>query len=677
MQLTAELKAATAAAVLLAASGAPGEARHAEIPMVTRLAPIQQVNAETRTVTLTWTTGADVTRYDWWTGKRYIEQLDVSEGACDLSRLNGGAPLLNSHQMMDLGDQIGVVERAWIENGVGKAEVRFPQEGVDPAADLIFKKVQDKIIRNVSVGYNVSKYQITDNQGDGLDVWRAVAWQPAELSLVTIPADAGAGVRSATETLHPCEFVRAAPASTKETPMTTKTDTVPNPSAAETEAQRAASAETQRLAHEAATRQAVETERHRVLDIQGRVAAAGLPLDFAADLIGRGIAAEHAGNHIIDEMAKRGVKPPVPAGEAARVTQDEVDTRRDAVTEALLHRANPGVFKLTERAREWRGMRLMDIARDLLTARGEKVRGMGPMELAGRALATTSDFPQITANVANKSLQAGYAAEARTFLPFCTQHDAADFKQISSVQMGEGSNLELVNEQGEFKRGAISESAEKWNLLTYGKVFAFSRQLLINDDMGAFTRVPFLFGAAGVRIENDIVWAILTANANMADSVALFHATHSNLQTGAGSALQLSSLQTMRKNFRTQKGLDAKQTLNLLMKYIMVPAALESSLEQLMTTIFPAQTSNVVNNFVRSLTPIVEARLDANSTTAWYGAADPSAMPTIEYGYLEGNDGVFLETRNGFDTDGVEFKARHDFGAKAVNFRGLQKSAGA
>jgi hypothetical protein len=189
---------------------------------------------------------------------------------------------------------------------------------------------------------------------------------------------------------------------------------------------------------------------------------------------------------------------------------------------------------------------------------------------------------------------------------------------------------------------------------------------------------PYNFGAAGVRLENDIVWALLTANANMSDGVALFHANHSNLQTGGGSVLATAGLQAMRKNFRTQKGLDSKQTLNLLMKYIMVPAALESSLEQIMSPLlYAAQTSNVVNEFIRTLTPIVEARLDANSTTAWYGATDPSAMATIEYGYLEGSDGLYLETRVGFDTDGMDFKVRHDFGAKAVNFRGLQKSAGA
>ena len=74
---------------------------------------------------------------------------------------------------------------------------------------------------------------------------------------------------------------------------------------------------------------------------------------------------------------------------------------------------------------------------------------------------------------------------------------------------------------------------------------------------------------------------------------------------------------------------------------------------------------------------VVEPRLDANSATAWYLAADTSQIDTVEYCYLEGNSGVYIETRQGFDVDGMEIKARLDFAAKAIDFRGLYKNVGA
>ena len=77
------------------------------------------------------------------------------------------------------------------------------------------------------------------------------------------------------------------------------------------------------------------------------------------------------------------------------------------------------------------------------------------------------------------------------------------------------------------------------------------------------------------------------------------------------------------------------------------------------------------------LEPISEPQLDAASETAWHLAASPNQIDTIEYAYLEGQQGAYIETRNGFDVDGVEIKCRLDFGAKAIDWRGLYKNPGA
>ena len=88
----------------------------------------------------------------------------------------------------------------------------------------------------------------------------------------------------------------------------------------------------------------------------------------------------------------------------------------------------------------------------------------------------------------------------------------------------------------------------------------------------------------------------------------------------------------------------------------------------------PAPSGPNVRN---RLAPISEPRLDAASETAWYLAASPNQIDTIEYAYLEGQQGAYIETRNGFDVDGVEIKCRLDFGAKAIDWRGLYKNPGA
>ncbi|MBF0402266.1 MAG: hypothetical protein HQL90_16055, partial [Magnetococcales bacterium] len=106
------------------------------------------MNGEERTVEMVWSTGASVRRTDWRTGKPYDETLSVDTAHVDLSRLNSGAPLLNSHDASSLDSILGVVEKAWIANGEGRATVRFSsRDGVA----AIFKDVQEGILRNVSV----------------------------------------------------------------------------------------------------------------------------------------------------------------------------------------------------------------------------------------------------------------------------------------------------------------------------------------------------------------------------------------------------------------------------------------------------------------------------------------------------------------------------------------------
>ncbi|HNI24131.1 MAG TPA: hypothetical protein PLK47_15145, partial [Plasticicumulans sp.] len=184
---------------------------------LTRLLPKQQTqasarpgtwDAEARTIELSWGRGAPVLRRPFLDDP-YTEQLDMA--GADLSRLNAGAPLLNSHDDWTLTDIIGVVERAWIEAGEGRAVVRF-SEREDVAG--IVADVAAGIIRNVSVGYSVEEYHVVERDG-APDTYTAVRWTPLELSLVPIPADPSAQVRAAPQTF-PAVITRAEQAPTHE-----------------------------------------------------------------------------------------------------------------------------------------------------------------------------------------------------------------------------------------------------------------------------------------------------------------------------------------------------------------------------------------------------------------------------------------------------------------------------
>ncbi|MBK8211472.1 MAG: Mu-like prophage major head subunit gpT family protein [Rhodospirillales bacterium] len=684
----------------------------------------ESIDAEARTVEVVWSTGAAVRRRDLWTGKRYDEVLSLDPRHVDLSRLNGGAPLLNTHGAFDLAGVIGVVERAWIaKNGdgyEGRASVRFSaREDVEP----LWQDVRAGIIRNVSVGYVVRAYEVSEPDGQ-MPVWRAVDWQPLELSAVPVGADGGAGFRQS-QPLTPCRLIGApqSPSSNRaqraqqpentemDQPMTAAgtdaadgaasrqadEDTVSRGSAEPTEIPETAMAEPhaqtrsdnatreqgnhgaqQALAAgaEDVARRVVAEERGRIAGIYDAARKLGIDPAVADTLVRDGVALDAARGLLIDQAAERDrqveTRPHICSGGL-----DAREVRRGAVETALLHRFDPHRHALSEPAREWRGYSLIEMARAFLEGEGVRVRGLSRDEIATRALHTTSDFPAILAAVTNKTLRDAYEAAPRTFPPIARRATAADFKDMHRLQLGEAPQLEKVNEAGEFKRGSLGEGKESYRVETWGKVIGITRQVIINDDLDAFTRIPALFGTAAATLESDVVWGIVTSNPAMADGVALFHASHKNL-VGTGTALDVANLGKARAQMAKQTGLDGKTVLNIRPAFLVVPSSLELTAEQLIAqNLVPAKSTDVVPASIRSLAVIAEPRLDpASGAVPWYLFASPSSIDTIEYAYLEGQDGVYIETRMGFDVDGVEVKARLDFGAKAIDWRGLHKNVG-
>lgn len=181
------------------------------VPLDVR-AMVSSVNAEKRTFDLTWTTGADVVRFDWETGRRFLERLSTDPKHVRLERLNSGAPLLDSHSAYSVANQLGVVEddSASVNGKTGRATVRFPKAEDDPDADRIFRKVADKIIRNVSAGYRVHKFEDAGvDKRTNLPILIASDWEPFEISMVPMGADAGARTRSSKDVqTNPCVIVR-------------------------------------------------------------------------------------------------------------------------------------------------------------------------------------------------------------------------------------------------------------------------------------------------------------------------------------------------------------------------------------------------------------------------------------------------------------------------------------
>jgi hypothetical protein len=657
------------------------------LPLIGRAAEVREdgIDPEARTIEVVWTTGAVVQRVRWegWDDRvDYDEELVVSPNAIRLDRLNAGAPFLDTHATYSLDHVLGSVVpgSVRIERGQGHAKVKLTAA---PDAAHLVQRILDRDVRHVSVGYRVHRYEITKQEGKR-ELWRAVDWEPMELSAVALPADPGAHVRSDEGGLAPCVITRDDPAATaaptgqgatmsqQETAAVAER-TEPTPPAQEA-ASPPAAGETQA--------RAVADERARIAAIDGLCQRANVPADLRQRLINDGSTVEQARSALFDHLvandpAGRIATPPAEARNAGATEE----AYRDAVSAALLHRS--GVAgELPPVAREFRGMSPIDLARDALSRRGVNTRGMTPMEVAAAAFEmrsagyhTTSDFPQILGNVVNTTMRRAYERAARTFTVWARRVTHTDFRPVTKLQVGQMPDLLKVNEHGEFKYGSLGSSAESFKLDTYGRIVALTRQVLVNDQLNVFTRWSEAWGAAAANLEGDIVYGILLNNPTMGDGVALFHATHGNL--GSASVISEAGLTAGYRAYAVQKGVEGR-SISVLPRFLIVPPGprMVEGMKQLAAT--TPSTAAEVNPYAGKLQVVVEPRLiPASGQDPWFLAADPAQIDTVEYAYLEGQEGVYTETRVGFEVDGMEFKARHDFAAAPIDYRGLWKNPGA
>lgn len=673
-----------------------------------------QTETPLATAQLVFAAGASVRRYDWYRERSYLEQLVVEEGSIRLDRLTRGAPLLNTHNAWSLEAQLGVVENPSIAAGEGLCDVTFSRR--ESVAGYV-QDVADGIIRNVSVGYVRHRVEmVPPAANDGEWLYRVIDWEPYEVSLVPIPADMDCQVRGAeaqptsgaevAQRMFPCEFleVRSQPESptvgASAANPTLKEISMPQAtaggSAATAEQQRAAPGVVPAAAPSAAPASAPVASGNAVADATAAAAQRAADISevctrhnvahLAAGLIRGGQSVEHARSAVLEELALRDAASGGHRNVRIETVTDEMATRLAGLEQAITHRVAPGTV-LDDNGRQYRGMSLLEMGRDLLEAHGVKTRGMERMQLASAILTfrsggmhTTSDFASLFSNVANKRLRGVYDENPGTYALWARRApNAPDFKNITVVQLSGAPELLRTNEHGEFKYGTMKDGAETYGIVTHGRIVSLSRQAMVNDDLRAFDRMVTGFGASARRLENRLVYSQLTGNPTMGDGAQLFSEEHKNVATGAGSALQFSALSAGRTAMRLQRGLQSEE-LNLAPSYLILPAALEQTGYQLTSSNYTPAKQSDVNEFRAggrtSVEPIVEPILDAVSASAWYLAAANSQVDTVEYTFLDGAEGPVIESEVGFEIDGVSYKCRHDFAAKAVDHRGLYRANG-
>lgn len=416
---------------------------------------------------------------------------------------------------------------------------------------------------------------------------------------------------------------------------------------------------------------AVAAERSRVAEINRLGLRAQMSQETIQAAITNGTTVEKFRETVVDAMCDRqqATSPDTRVGTtSAQVVRDETETRRTLMQASLLNRVDPNTYKV-DAANDFRMMSLPRMAEESLIRAGVNVRGKSPSEIAVLALHSTSDFPYILENSLRKVLLDEYDAVKPTYKLWTKRHIATDFKTMRRIRRGEAPALLAVPEGAEITMGTMGEERESYSIATYGRGINFTRQMIINDDLSAFRDIAGAFGEQAARLENQIVYAILKNNAAMADTVNLFDAGHANTGTGA---IGNTGLDSMFVAMRSQKGVDGSTVVGLEPKFLIVPPAKEATARSTQMAVGPNVKASDQNWFAGMLTVVADAEL--TDTAKWYGAAGKAG---IEYAHLAGAEGPqFIREENSGGVLGVKMYAFIDFGAAAVDYRGLYYSTG-
>lgn len=417
--------------------------------------------------------------------------------------------------------------------------------------------------------------------------------------------------------------------------------------------------------------------KDRASAIRAAVRDAKLGAGFADKLINSGVSIEQARGLIIDQWAAQDATPmQINHLRADHLAggYDDPAFRVQAMQDALVARLTGGVP--SEPAREYMGRSIMGMATDLLEARGERTKLLSRDKILVRALHSTSDFPALLSGTGNRILLDAFAAAPSALKAMARRRYAVDFRNLTHVKLGEAPKLRPVAEGGEVTHGTRAEATEGYRVKTFARIFALSRNAIVNDDLNAFSDWTVAMGRAAAETEADELVELLTANAGngvtIDDGNPLYDADHGN-RAAAGGDISVETLGAARKAMRDQKGLDGVTPVNASARFLLVGSEKETKADQVLADISPATVADA-NPFSRKLELIVEPRLTGK---AWRLFADPAALPVLEYAYLQDAPGPQLEMREGWNVLGTEFRVVLDFGCGVVDHRGTYLDPGA
>lgn len=284
-----------------------------------------------------------------------------------------------------------------------------------------------------------------------------------------------------------------------------------------------------------------------------------------------------------------------------------------------------------------------------------------------REAVSSDTFANVLGNAITRRVQALFVADTnlQAWRKVATTVPVRDFRTQERTRIGGYGNLPLVLERGAYTAlSTPTDGKATYAVAKRGGTESVSIEAIKNDDVGALRRIPSEMMLAAANTLNEFVFDFFRTNPLIHDGKALYHADHGNLFTVALSAAQYSTHRlAMLKQSRSGSGKrNAVSPASILVPFDLQEQAFD---------LFVRGTNND-KTFVQSLNPVVipvDYWTDAND---WVTLADPSRLPVLEIGFLDGNEEPELFVQDSptggsmFSNDALTYKIRHIYGGNIL-----------
>lgn len=287
----------------------------------------------------------------------------------------------------------------------------------------------------------------------------------------------------------------------------------------------------------------------------------------------------------------------------------------------------------------------------------------------------SGSFPAVLGNVMNRRLIENYNRPNQydIWRRIAKVVPVNDFRTQDRVRFGGYGDLPQVAESGSYLAlTSPTDQKASYSVSKRGGIETITLEMIKNDDIGAILQIPDKLSSAAKRTLGKFVLDFLRTNPVIYDTLALAHATHNNLLTAA---LSSASWSAARLGMLKQAEFGSTEPMGIPPRLLLVPADLEAVAFDL----FQRNTNNDPT-FIQTQVPEILVPWYWTDANDWVAMADPNDVPSIEVGFLDGNEEPEMFVQDNptvgslFNNDNITYKIRHIYGAVVKDFRGVQKA---